>query len=605
MVVNPGHSRGGRKVLAFAAAAVVAIGLIIGLRALTSDSGEEAAEAKCTTGDAVKLQVSSSPEKAGVVTEIAKGYSGRTVAGRCVDVLVQSKSSGTAMQALSRGWNEAVDGPRPDVWTPAASGWVNLLRQNLTGTDHPALVPEGDPESVANAPLVVAMPKPMAEALGWPGKGIGWKDLAALATDPQGWAKYGHPEWGKFRLGKTNPNISTSGLNATIGAYYAATGTSSDLTANALAKPEARTFVQNVEQAIVHYGDNTLTFLTNLQKADDRGAAMSYISAVTVEENSLVGYNQGNPTNDPEKRGQHAPPKVPLVGIYPSDGTLNSDHPFTVLNWADDLHKQVAADFLAYLRGGEAQQKFSDIGFRTFDGKPGSQTTTANGAQPDTKLNLIRPPSPPVLTEVLKSWKDLRKKANVLLVVDVSGSMGDSVGGTGKNKMDLAKQAAVASLPQFSDADKVGLWMFSTKLSGDKDYVELRPVSPIGGEPGRQELASRLNGLTPQNGTGLYDSSLAAYEFMKQRLDPNAINAVVVLTDGRNEDPGGIDLPNLVGQLRTEGGGEAVRMFTIAYGSDADLDVLKEIAETTQGVGYDSSKPDSIDQVFTAVISNF
>jgi Ca-activated chloride channel family protein len=105
--------------------------------------------------------------------------------------------------------------------------------------------------------------------------------------------------------------------------------------------------------------------------------------------------------------------------------------------------------------------------------------------------------------------------------------------------------------------------------------------------------------------SGLYDSSLAAYEFMKQRLDPNAINAVVVLTDGRNEDPGGIDLPNLVGQLRSEGGGETVRMFTIAYGSDADLDVLKEIAEATQGSGYDSSKPDSIDQVFTAVVSNF
>ena len=54
--------------------------------------------------------------------------------------------------------------------------------------------------------------------------------------------------------------------------------------------------------------------------------------------------------------------------------------------------------------------------------------------------------------------------------------------------------------------------MFSTKLDGEKDFVELRPVTPIGGEPGRQELASRLNGLTPQNGTGLYDSSLAAYD---------------------------------------------------------------------------------------------
>ena len=56
-------------------------------------------------------------------------------------------------------------------------------------------------------PLVFAMPKPMAEALGWPGKAIGWAELAELAADPKGWAKYGHPEWGAFKLGKTNPNF--------------------------------------------------------------------------------------------------------------------------------------------------------------------------------------------------------------------------------------------------------------------------------------------------------------------------------------------------------------------------------------------------------------
>ena len=62
-------------------------------------------------------------------------------------------------------------------------------------------------------PLVIAMPKPMAEALGWPDTPIGFADILALANDPQGWAKFGHPEWGPFKLGKTSPNFSTSGLN--------------------------------------------------------------------------------------------------------------------------------------------------------------------------------------------------------------------------------------------------------------------------------------------------------------------------------------------------------------------------------------------------------
>ena len=363
-------------------------------------------------------------------------------------------------------------------------------------------MPDGDTQSIANSPLTVAMPKPMAEALGWPAKPIGWKDLTALATDPAGWAKYGHPEWGKFRLGKTNPNISTAGLNATIGAYYAATGTSSDLTAAALEKPEARQFVSNIEQAIVHYGDNTLTFLTNLQKADDRGAALSYISAVTVEESSLIGYNQGNPTNDPAKVGQHAPPKVPLVAIYPADGTLNSDHPFVTLNWADPTRKQIAADFLDYLRGPETQPKFGALGFRSFDGKPGPQVTTANGTQPDAKISFLRPPSPTVLSKLLTTWTDLRKKANVLLVVDVSGSMGESVSGTGKSKIDLAKQAAIDALGQFVPRDQVGLWQFSTRLDGDKDYQELVPVQALGAS-GKDTLAARLGGLTPQSGHGV------------------------------------------------------------------------------------------------------
>jgi len=593
-----------RRTWSFVLAVVVAIALIAGVRWLTSDSGDSAEPTKCGS-DSTVLRVTSSPEKYGVVAELAKNYSGRTVAGKCVDVLVKSKSSGAAMQALANGWNEAVDGPRPDVWEPAASGWVNLLRQRLTSSDHSTILPEGPQPSIANSPLVIAMPKPMAEALGWPAKGIGWRDLAALATDPQGWAKYGHPEWGRFRLGKTNPNLSTAGLNATVGAYYAATGTSSDLSAADLDKPDVRTFVKGVEQSIVHYGDNTLTFLTNLQRADDRGAALSYVSAVTVEENSLIGYNQGNPTNDPAKRGQHPRPKVPVVALYPSDGTLNSDHPFTVLTWADDLHKQIAADFLGYLKSPEAQKHFADLGFRSFDNKPGDQVTAENGVQPDAKINVIHLPGPPVLDKLLKSWSDLRKNANVLLVVDVSGSMADDVSGTGKNKMELAKQAATTALAQFSDTDRVGLWMFSTGLDNGKDYRELVPIGPVGQQGRRDQLRDRLGGLSPQGGTGLYDTSLAAYQYLREHLDPDAINAVVVLTDGQNADPGGIDLDNLLGNLRTETGGETVRLFTIAYGSDADQDILKQIAETTQAAEYDSSKPDTIDQVFTAVISNF
>ena len=95
---------------------------------------------------------------------MADGYnrSGAQVGGRCVQAVVTSKASGGAMDALARGWKADVDGPRPDVWTPAGSSWVGLLQQRTAARDSPDLVPAGDLPHVAYSPLVIAMPRPMA-----------------------------------------------------------------------------------------------------------------------------------------------------------------------------------------------------------------------------------------------------------------------------------------------------------------------------------------------------------------------------------------------------------------------------------------------------------
>ena len=94
---------------------------------------------------------------------------------------------------------------------------------------------------------------------------------------------------------------------------------------------------------------------------------------------------------------------------------------------------------------------------------------------------------------------------------------------------------------------------------------------------------------------------------MKSQFDPARINAVVLLTDGRNEDDFN-DLNATIAKLRagTEGqSSQPVRLFTIAYGEDADKAVLKRLSEATSAASYDASDPASISKVFTAVISNF
>ncbi|WP_433499928.1 extracellular solute-binding protein [Sphaerimonospora sp. CA-214678] len=607
----PPHQQKRRRSFApFIVAIILAGALIVGLRLFfggtggTGGSGAggddgDGGRRACADGG-VTLTVAVSSEKAELLRKMARAYSGREVDGRCVDVVVGSKASGEAMQALARGWDERVDGPRPDVWTPASAGWISLLQRRAEEGDRAGLVAAENP-TIAKSPLVIAMPEPMAEALGWPAKKIGWSDVLDLANDPKGWAKYDHPEWGAFRLGKTNPNFSTSGLNATIGAYFAATGLSGDLSDGDVRAGRTRAFVKGVERSIVHYGDTTLTFLSNLQNADDSGAAMSYVSAVAVEEKSVWDYNQGNPTGDPATLGKHAKPRVPLVAIYPKEGTLFSDHPYAVLSWTEDDKKAAAADFLKYLQSPDQQDEFAKYAFRSFEGKPGELITKANGLDPKEPATTLSVPAPNVLDRILKSWAELRKPANVLLVLDVSGSMGAEVPGTGKTKLDLAKQAAINALPQFGPNDSVGLWMFSLKQDGNKDHRELVPM----GRGNQSRLKSRISGLIANGGTGLYDTALASYEHVLQRQSGEAINAVVFLTDGRNEDNNSITLDDLLAELHKEAGQETVRMFTIAYGADADLGVLRQISQTTDAAAYDSRKPGSIDQVFTAVISNF
>jgi Ca-activated chloride channel family protein len=556
----------------------------------------DAPRAGCAT-----VVVTASVEKSDLMDAVAERYnaSDRRVNGACYGISITPMPSGLAeTQLTAASWDPAW-GPAPDAWTPAASTWLQLLRHDRAAQDRPDILAANN-ASVVSTPIVLAMPEPKARALGWPHTAIGWSDLLHLANDPRGWASKGHPEWGAFKLGKTNPTVSTSGLSATIGAFVAATGTSSDLTLDTLKDPRVRDFVAGVEKSVTHYGDTALTFLTNLQRADDAGAALGYVSAVAVEEKSVVDYNEGNPTGDLETSGQHARPKVPLVAIYPKEGTLNSDSPFAVLAapWSDARKQSGAKDFLAFLHEPAQQQLFTDAGFRTHDGVPGKAVTESDYLNADGGV-ILSPPSPPVLAAVRAAWSELRKPARVLLVLDVSGSMGVSAG-NGKTRLELAQAAAVNGLSQLSDVNQVGLWTFPAQ---GQVYIDQLRMEPLGSQ--RQLLIGRIQGLIPAGGTPLYAATRKASELVRAHAGDDTINAVVVMTDGQNEYPDDNDLDGLVHELGDQALEGGVRVFTIAYGEDADLDAVRRISEASRAAAYDATDPQTIDSVFTNVLSNF
>jgi Ca-activated chloride channel family protein len=118
-------------------------------------------------------------------------------------------------------------------------------------------------------------------------------------------------------------------------------------------------------------------------------------------------------------------------------------------------------------------------------------------------------------------------------------------------------------------------------------------------------MTNRIQQLIPTGGTPLYAVTRKAVEEVRRSARADTINAVVVMTDGQNEDPDDTDLDGLVRQLSdqaTEGG---VRVFTIAYGKDADVNTLKRISEASRAAVYDATDPLTIDSVFTNVLSNF
>jgi Ca-activated chloride channel homolog len=567
-------------------------------------------------GNCTPVDMAVSSEKIALLNALANDFNGSDEADlgndRCAFVRVQVKASGAAMQLLANSWPDAkVNGPQPVVWSPASSAWGAILNQRLDDKGEAPMAGQGRPIMVT--PLVIAMPKPMADALDYPEKPVGYADILALSRDPEGWGRYGHPEWGPFRLGKTNPNFSTSALHATIAQYYAATGRTEDLTLEDLDRPAVQQFARGVESSVVHYGDITMTFLNNWFRNDVRGTSLTYVSAVAIEEKSVIDYNAGNPDGVLDPGEQPRKPRIPLVAIYPKEGTLFSDNPFIVLDapWVDATERAGAQAFEKFVNRPESQRQALKYGFRPGDPDVdvGQPITTANGVDPNEPQAVLEVPTPEVLSGLLSRWAADRKRARVMLLLDVSGSMGEPATDDGSDtKLDLAKQAIVDALDEFDTDDDVGLRIFSTELGAQQtdDWLELVDIGALGSN--REEIVRRVGDLVPTNGTPLYSATNAAYDDMLAAFDDERINAVVLLTDGRNEDDANTDLEGLLRRLRAQAEGESakpVRVFAIAYGQDADLETLRRIAEATNAQVYDASDPTSISRIFVSVVSNF
>jgi Ca-activated chloride channel family protein len=474
-----------------------------------------------------------------------------------------------------------IDGTlQPTVWSPASSIYVPVANAEWRKNHADDLV-TGTPHDLVLSPVVIAMWQPMAEALGWPNTPLGWADLAALATSDEGWAAYGYPEWGNFKLGHTHPDFSNSGIVSIISEAYAGAGKPRDLTLEDLKTPELATFMEEVESSIIHYGSSTGFFATRMFENGP-----SYLSAAVMYENLVV--------DQETKRLAGQVSQIPVVALYPKEGTFWSNHPYAIVNapWVTDEQRAAAQDFETFLLAEPQQRNAIQLGFRPAD--PAIALTSpldaqhgVDIAQPQTVLEI---PRAEVIQGVVDLWRQTKKPVDITVVIDVSGSMRGE-------KIATARTSLLDFISLLQDRDNLQILAFSDQV------IELTPLSPLGEK--RADVERRVSGIIENGNTSLYDATQRAYDDLLANGNPDHIRAVVVLSDGE-DTASALPIFTLLENIgsHTEEGGNAIKVFTIAFGDDADLNILNQISEPTGGRSYQAS-PASIREIYAEIATFF
>ncbi len=163
----------------------------------------------------------------------------------------------------------------------------------------------------------------------------------------------------------------------------------------------------------------------------------------------------------------------------------------------------------------------------------------------------------------VSSAQDASLRLGVVLLVDTSGSMEGA-------PIDAARAAASQLIAQLGPNDEASIMAFSDNV---------RTVVPFTSD--RAALDAGVSGLTAAGPTALYEAVQAAAFAARSSGLPR--QAVVLLSDGKNEDS---TSPATAADSVDAVRGARVPMFTVGYGSDADVAYLQQIATESRGASY-------------------
>jgi hypothetical protein len=248
---------------------------------------------------------------------------------------------------------------------------------------------------------------------------------------------------------------------------------------------------------------------------------------------------------------------------------------------ADPARSRPLARLQAALTSADAADALSAAGLR------GPQVAVPPGepVAPPIGAPMFDVLGPHHVDHVFATWYAADRRADVLVAVDVSGSMKAKAPGSNRPLIDLVKDGFADLGRELPDDSELSLWEFGVKLAPPNDYQVLLPRATLSREH-RDAIGSAVAALRADStGTGLHDTILAAYTEARDRYRDGVPNHVVVFTDGRNEkDPGSLTREQLGKRLAAAADPKRpVRLTVVAFGDQPDVALLKAALDPVGG----------------------
>lgn len=298
-------------------------------------------------------------------------------------------------------------------------------------------------------------------------------------------------------------------------------------------------------------------------------------------------------------------PNSGVAAMVPRAGTVNLD--YRIADVSQSADQGLASDgiraIVDVLQTDAGRTIRDEEGIRSPDGAP------LSGDKGVGDFTALRQPNRELVDNILRKWSALTKPIRSLVVQDVSGSMSKKT--DGRSRAELLREASLFGLKQFPKNTALGYWAFSINRGGDnQDYREILPIRPLSetvdGVTQRVLLGKAVDETLSDlaGGTGLYDTTLAAFRSVYDSYDPAYSNSVIIMTDGRNEDRDSITLQNLVSELNImKNPARRIPIIAVGISEDADAAALKKIAEATDGQVFIARDPKDIGAILLQAVS--